>query len=107
MKKRYAYHKPFTVKFPDKCEWRNKFRPDINYMDGSKTNKGTGAGGYCWGSRRGHNFSLGLQTTLFQAKVWLLNLCNGEYIQRRATPVQTATFFLSVKWPLRALTVSR
>jgi len=39
MKKRYAYHKPFTVKFPDKCEWQNKFQPDIKgglvwYMDG-------------------------------------------------------------------------
>jgi hypothetical protein len=21
---RYAYHKPFTLKFPDKCEWHNK-----------------------------------------------------------------------------------
>jgi hypothetical protein len=20
----YAYHKPFTVKFPDKCEWQNR-----------------------------------------------------------------------------------
>jgi len=29
MKQRYAYHKPFTVKFPDKCEWQNKFQPDI------------------------------------------------------------------------------
>jgi hypothetical protein len=25
---RYAYHKPFTVKFPDKCEWQNGFNPD-------------------------------------------------------------------------------
>jgi len=51
MKKRYAYHKPFTVKFPDKCEWQNTFQPDIKggpvyYMDGSKTNKGSGAGVY-------------------------------------------------------------
>jgi len=51
MKQRYAYHKPFTVKFPDNCEWQNKFQPDIKgglvwYMDGSKTNKGTGAGVY-------------------------------------------------------------
>jgi hypothetical protein len=29
MKQRYAYHKPFTVKFSDKCEWQNKFQPDI------------------------------------------------------------------------------
>jgi len=46
MKQRYAYHKPFTVKFPDKCKWQNKFQPEglVWYMDGSKTNKGTGAG---------------------------------------------------------------
>jgi len=24
----YAYHKPFMVKFPDNCEWYNKFKPD-------------------------------------------------------------------------------
>jgi hypothetical protein len=48
---RYAYHKPFTVKFPGRCEWQNKFNPDnkvglVWYTDGSKTNKGTGAGVY-------------------------------------------------------------
>jgi hypothetical protein len=26
---RYAYHKPFMVKFPDKCEWQKGFKPDI------------------------------------------------------------------------------
>jgi hypothetical protein len=25
---RYAYHKPFTVKFPDMCELQNRFNPD-------------------------------------------------------------------------------
>jgi hypothetical protein len=51
MKQRYAFHKPFMVKFPAKCKWQNKFQPDIKrglvwYMDGSKTNKGTGVGVY-------------------------------------------------------------
>jgi hypothetical protein len=41
---RSAYHKPFTVKFPDKCEWQNGFNPDnkggqIWYSDRSETNK--------------------------------------------------------------------
>jgi hypothetical protein len=45
---RYAYHKPFTVKFPGRCEWQNGFKPDIKgglvwYTDRSKTNKGIGA----------------------------------------------------------------
>jgi hypothetical protein len=48
---RYAYHKPFTVKFPDRCEWQNGFKPDIIgglvwYTDRSKINNGTGAEGY-------------------------------------------------------------
>ena len=51
--------------------------------------------------------ALGFQTTVFQTKIWLLDLCNGEYIERRATQVQTATFFPRVKLPLRALRVSR
>jgi hypothetical protein len=51
---RYVYHKPFTVKFPDKCEWQNGFNPEnkgglVWYTDGSKTNKGTGGGVYRWG----------------------------------------------------------
>jgi len=46
----YVFFKPFTVKFPDKCEWQNRFNSDNRecigwYVDGSKTNKGNGAGG--------------------------------------------------------------
>jgi len=25
---RQVYHKTFSVKFPDKCEWQNVFNPD-------------------------------------------------------------------------------
>jgi hypothetical protein len=44
---RCAHHKPLMVNFPDKCV--NEFRPDntdglVWYMDGPKTNKGTGYG---------------------------------------------------------------
>ena len=24
------YHKPLMVKFPDKCEWQNRFIPELN-----------------------------------------------------------------------------
>jgi len=53
----YAFYKPFTVKFPDKCEWQNRFISDNReglgwYIDGSKTNKGNGAGVIKWGSKR-------------------------------------------------------
>jgi hypothetical protein len=27
---RYAHHKPFTIKFPEKCEWQKEFKLDIN-----------------------------------------------------------------------------
>jgi len=26
---RYAYHKRFMVKFPEKCEWKKGFKPGI------------------------------------------------------------------------------
>jgi hypothetical protein len=46
---RHMYSKPFMVRFPDRSEWKDGFQPDrkgglIWYTDGSKTNKGTGAG---------------------------------------------------------------
>jgi hypothetical protein len=51
MLQRYAYHKPFMVKFPAKHEWQNRFNPNnkgglVCYTVVSKTNKGTGAGIY-------------------------------------------------------------
>jgi hypothetical protein len=62
------------VQFPDKCESQNGI---------TQTKKGAwsgtqlgpriidiGAGVYRWGSRRRHNFSLGLHTTVFQAEVY-------------------------------------
>jgi hypothetical protein len=71
---RHACKKPFTGKFPAKNEWQNGLNSDnkgglLWYADKSKTNKGTGAGVYRWGSRRGHSFSLGLPTTVFQAEI--------------------------------------
>ena len=50
---RYADQKQFTFRFPDKCEWQNGFNPDnkgglVWFREGSKTNKGTGAGVNSW-----------------------------------------------------------
>jgi hypothetical protein len=61
---RYMYHRPFMVKFSEKCEWRNRFTPNIkgdlvSYMDRSKINKGSCAAVYRWGSRRGVAAALG------------------------------------------------
>jgi ribonuclease HI len=90
MRPRYAYHKPFTVKFPDKCECQNGFNPDnkeglVWYTDGSKTNKGSGTGVYRWGSRRGHSFSLGLHTTVFQAEIYAIKACIMQNIEKGYT----------------------
>jgi hypothetical protein len=72
---RYAYHKPFTVKFPDKCAC--SLKPDITgglvkYKDRPKTKKGTGAWVYRWGLRRGHSFNLRLHTTVFQPEKYVI-----------------------------------
>ena len=66
---RYAYHKPFTVKLSDKCEWQNGFNPD---------NRGAAVWfgwvqdqcrHWCWGEHvglnKGHTFSLALHATIF------------------------------------------
>jgi hypothetical protein len=46
---RHAYHKPLMIKFPDKCERKNRFNPDnksflVWFTDRSKTNKDPDAG---------------------------------------------------------------
>jgi ribonuclease HI len=87
---RYAYHKPFTVTFHDKSEWQNGFNPDnkgglVWYTDGSNTNKGTAVGVCRWGSRRRHNFRLGLHTTVFQAEIYAIKVCIMENIRKGYT----------------------
>jgi hypothetical protein len=47
----------------------------IWYTDGSKTNKGTGAGVYCFGTRQKLSFSLGQYRTVFQAEVYVIEAC--------------------------------
>jgi hypothetical protein len=50
---RNVHEKSFTIRLPDRSEWKKDFEPDkkgglIWYTDGFKTNKGTGAGVYCY-----------------------------------------------------------
>jgi ribonuclease HI len=51
-------------------------------MGGSKTNEGTSAGVYKWGSRRGDSFSLRLHTTVFQAEIYAIKACIMENIDK-------------------------
>jgi hypothetical protein len=53
---RHVYNKLFTIRFPDRSEWKNVFQPErnwwlIRYRYGYKANKGTGGGVYCHGAR--------------------------------------------------------
>jgi hypothetical protein len=80
---RNVYEKPFTITHPDRSEWKDGVLPDrkgglIWYTDGFKTNKGTGAGVYCYGTRRRLSFSLGQYTTVFQAEVYAIKECEQE-----------------------------
>jgi ribonuclease HI len=73
---RGVYDKPFTIRFPDRSEWKEVFQHNrkgglIRYADGSKTNKGTGAGVYCYGTGRKLSFSL----EQFQAEVYTIKAC--------------------------------
>ena len=84
---RHVYEKPFTVRFPDRSEWENGFWSNrkgglIWYTDGSKINKGTGAGVYCYGMRQKLSFSLGQYTTVFQAEVYAIKACIMENLDR-------------------------
>jgi hypothetical protein len=84
---RHVYEKSFNVRIPDKSEWKEGFRPDrkgglIWYTDGSKTNKGMGAGVYCNGTRRNLSFSRGWYTTVFQAEVYAIKACVKENLDR-------------------------
>jgi len=87
---RKAYHKPFTVKFPDKCKWQNRFNADdsgglVWYTDRSKTNKGTVAGVCRWGLRRGHRFNLRFHITVFQSEMYAIKACIMENVEEDYT----------------------
>jgi hypothetical protein len=48
---KHVSDKSFTIRFPDRSEWKHRLRINRNggliwYTDGSKMNKGTGAGLY-------------------------------------------------------------
>jgi ribonuclease HI len=84
---KHVYDKPFTMRFPDRREWKEGFQPDrkgglIWYKDDSKTNKGTGAGVYCDGTRRKLSFSLGQNTTVFQEELYAIKACAFENLER-------------------------
>jgi hypothetical protein len=47
-----------------------------------KTNEGTLAGVHRWGLKKGHSFSLGLHTIVFQIKIYAIKACTVEDIEK-------------------------
>jgi hypothetical protein len=72
------------------------------YIDGSKT-KSLVLGCVDGGWRNWHNFSLGLQTTVFQAEIYAFKACGMGNIENGYTG--TFIFFQTVEQSLRALTI--
>jgi hypothetical protein len=72
------------VKFPNNCEWQNRFNPDnkaglVWCTDRSKT---TGVRVYKGGSRREHSFSLELHTMVFQAEIYDIKPCKMQNTEK-------------------------
>jgi ribonuclease HI len=87
MTPRYAFHKPFNVHLSNKHEWQNGFNPNnkrglVWYMDGSKTNEGTGADVYKWGLRKGQSFNLGLHTMVVLVEIYAIKACIMENTEK-------------------------
>lgn len=73
---KHAYHKPFTVKFPNKYEWHNRAESEnkgdlVWYKDGSETNEGTGAEEHKWGLKRRYNFSVLVSTPQYSRQKYM------------------------------------
>jgi hypothetical protein len=106
-----CFHKPFTVKFPDICEWQTAL---------TQTTKGAWSGtqtvprpiktlvpGFIDEVQEGGTAAvLGSTTQYSRLKYLSLSLVYWR-IQRMATQVQIFIFFLKVKQPWRQLTASR
>jgi ribonuclease HI len=78
--------KPFTIRFPNRSEWKKGFQPDkgglIWHTVGSKTEIGTRAGMYCHETRKRLSFSLGKYITVFQAEVYAIKACAAQNIDK-------------------------
>jgi hypothetical protein len=84
---RHVCDKPFMIRFPDRSEWKDGFQSNrkgglIWHTDGSKTNKGTGAGVYGYGRRQKLSFSIGNYITVFRAEVYAIRVCAVENLDR-------------------------
>jgi hypothetical protein len=84
---RHICDKSFTVRLPDRSEWKDGFQPDTRgelfwHTVGSKINEGIGARvcGYC--TRKKLSFSRRQCTTVFQAEIYAIKAYAVENIDR-------------------------
>jgi hypothetical protein len=93
---RYAVHKPFMFRLPDRNEWDRGTTHSkeglIWYTDGSRANKGTGTSVYGHSVMQKFIFSIGWYTVVFQAKLFA---------------IEAFTFSQTVKLQLKHLTIAR
>ena len=83
---RYAYHKPFMVKFPISVTGRTGLTQTIKYAwsvvwIGWRPMKALVSRCINGAWKKGHNFSLGLHTTVFQAEIYAIKAYMMENIE--------------------------
>jgi hypothetical protein len=84
----HVFHKLLTVRLLDRSEWERgaisvKKEGLIWYTDGCNTNANTGAEVYGHGMRQRFSFSIGQNTTVFQAQVYAIKKAfSDENIKR-------------------------
>jgi ribonuclease HI len=83
----HVYDNPSLSDFLIEVNGKRDFNPTetgvlIWFTYGSKTEKGTGAGVCCHGTRRKLSFSLGQHTTVLQAEVYAIRACINENLDR-------------------------
>jgi hypothetical protein len=84
---RHVCDKLFMVRFLDRSEGKDGFKPDrkgglLWYTDGSKTNKGTGTGVCGYGTRQNLSFSRGKYAKVLQAEVYAIKAYAVEILDR-------------------------
>lgn len=109
MVQRYSFEKKYTVIIPERESWKIGLpvkAGSIWYTDGSKTEKGVGAGIYEPKTGTSLSMSLGRHTTVFQAEVAAVRYCIQE-INRRRDPTRTIAIYSDSQAMLRALGSAR
>jgi hypothetical protein len=106
-----VYEKPFTIRLPDRSEWKEGFEPDrkggtnLVYRWFQNQQRYWSWSVLIWKSRR-LSFNLGQYTVVFQVVVYAIKACADENIDRNYK-IGTSIFCQTVKQQLKHLTNTR